>query len=492
MRAETDHAHASRAQALSLEDEWKLLCVRHLPIAPTDSIWRYSRPHAQGDPEQGWKLHVSATVLTANEVLKRVATLLRERGIQFKAPTSLRELQRINCGIFYGYSQIGKFLTVYPRSPVEAVSLAARLHELTRQMTAPAVPFDLRFRPGSCVYYRYGSFKHLELENPDGTRTPAMRDPEGRLVRDARESETAKPDWVIDPFIEEGARCVIEEAVERDGDAAPVESPLQTTFRVFQALAQRGKGGVYKALDLSVRPPRLCILKEGRAAGELAWDKRDGRWRIRHEESVLVALRATGIGVPCVYSSFEVEGNYYLATELVGGQTLQSLLCRRRRRLRLSQALLYGVRLSSLIGRIHAAGWAWRDCKPTNIIVVWGGELRPLDFEGACLIEQPDPTPWGTTAFTPPAQPSGESALRSCVQDDLYALGVVIYLLLTGRLPERTAPVSIEKLRRNVPARVCEIVAALLDHDSRRRPDVMTVTEELTAELAVLGKLSPI
>src|SRR5204863_196337 len=83
----------------------------------------------------------------------------------------------------------------------------------------------------------------------------------------------AKPDWVSDPFLGRGA----------GGAAAHAESPLGTTFRAFQALTQRGKGGVYKALDLSAHPPRLCIMKEGRSVGELTWDNRDGRWRVRHE-----------------------------------------------------------------------------------------------------------------------------------------------------------------------------------------------------------------
>jgi serine/threonine protein kinase len=307
-----------------------------------------------------------------------------------------------------------------------------------------------------------------------------MRDAEGRLIPDVRAAVTAKLDWVIDPFIEAGA----------EREAALVESPLRTTFRAFQALTQRGKGGVYKALDLSVRPPRFCILKEGRACGELTWDKRDGRWRVQHEENVLVALCAAGIAVPRVYSSFEVEDNYYLVTELIDGETLQSLLCRRRRRLDISRALLYGVRLASLIARIHAAGWAWRDCKPTNIVVVSSGELRPLDFEGACPIEQPDPTPWGTMAFTPP-RPFGGHAARSSTHD-LYALGVIIYLLLSGRLPERAAPVALVKLRRNVPARAHKIITELLSADPLRQPNAMTVVEELMAALSDLDELSPV
>lgn len=466
----------ARALADSLCDEWERLCADYLLSAPEGSFWRYSRGREPGDIVQGWKLHVSATVLTASDTLRRVAPLLRARGARFKAPSSLRGLQQLNCGLVYGYTQIGKFITVYPRSDEEAVSLALHLHRLTRGMAAPSVPFDLRFRPGSCVYYRYGSFVNLEIENEDGTRTPAMRDPEGRLVADVRAAAEAKPDWVSDPFIGTRPRR----------EVARAESPLATTFRAFRALTQRGKGGVYKALDLSAHPPRLCILKEGRACGEVAWDGRDGKWRVRNEEAVLSSLRAAGVDAPRVYSSFEAEGNYYLVTEYVEGETLQSLLNRRRRRLSLRAALGCGASLCSLLSRIHGAGWAWRDCKPANVIVTRGGVLRPLDFEGACPVERPDPSPWSTTAFAPPAPPR-QDAVPSGADGDLYALGAVIYLLLAGRLYEPSAPVPVRELRRDVPARVCRVVAELLDADPRKRPGASALERELKAALNTLG-----
>ncbi|HEY0375636.1 MAG TPA: phosphotransferase [Pyrinomonadaceae bacterium] len=465
-----DDGGDARALADSLCGEWERLCAEHLPLALEGLFWRCSRGRAPGDIEQGWKLHVSATVLTASDTLRRVAPLLRARGARFKAPSSLRGLQQLNCGLIYGYSQIGKFITVYPRSEEEAVSLARRLHRLTRGMSAPTVPFDRRLAPGSCVYYRYGSFTGMEMENADGTRTPAMRDPAGRLVADLRVAAEARPDWVSDPFV----------APRAGRKAARAESPLATTFRAFQALTQRGKGGVYKALDLSAYPPRFCILKEGRACGELAWDGRDGRRRVRHEEAVLASLRSAGVPVPSVYSSFEAEGNHYLVTEYVEGQTLHSLLSKRRRRLRLSAALGYGARLSALLSRIHAAGWAWLDCKPGNVIVTSGGVLRPLDFEGACAAGRPDPFPWSTTAFTPPPHPD---VTTSGAHDDLYALGAVIYLLVTGRLPEPRALAPVEKLRRGVPVRVRRVVAELLDADPRNRPGASVVAEELNSAL---------
>jgi hypothetical protein len=452
-------------------NRWRELCSQYLPVAAAgDSMWRYSRAPAQGDLEQGWKLHISATVLSACAVLKNIAPMLRGRGVQFKAPFSLVEIKKINCGLYYGYSQVGKFITVYPQTDEDAMNLARQLYELTRHLSAPAVPFDRKFRPDGCIYYRYGAFRPLEIENPDGTRTPALRNPAGQLVPDLRDSAEAKPDWVTDPFSEN----------QRQGKCAPEESPLKTTYRAFQALSQRGKGGVYKALDLSLNPPRLCILKEGRHGGELSWDGRDGAWRVSHEEQVLTSLRASGVDVPRVYSSFLVEGNYYLVTEFIEGESLQEFLRRRQRRLSLAPALRLGAAFSLLLSRIHAAGWTWRDCKPDNVIVTKKGDLRPLDFEGACLVNAPDATPWGTQGYTPP---EWRSCVESRVYEDLYALGATLYFLLAGRLPEIASPLPIERLRRNVPTQICRLISELLTADPSRQPRMQTVTRRLLTAL---------
>src|SRR5215207_4936124 len=446
-----------RPPAGSAHARWAELCRHFLPGARAGSIWRYSREVLPDDPEQGWKLHIPATVLTAVEVLRRVAPPLRERGVLFKAPASLGELRRLNSGLHYGYSQVGKFLTVYPRTSEEAVQLAGLLHGLTLGMRAPAVPFDRRYSPGGCVYYRYGAFKSLEVEGPDGEAAYAICDPEGNLVPDVRES-AFKPEWVADPFLE-GAGVEV---------PPPPPTPLQTTFKAFRALAQRGRGGVYQALDLGAAPPRLCVLKEGRRDGEVDWDGRDGAWRVSHEGRVLAALGAAGVNVPRLYASFGAEENYYIAVEFIEGESLNGWLARRRRRVPVACALRRGAELARLVASVHAAGWVWRDCKPANVIVTKSGELRPLDFEGACPVARPDPQPWGTPAFMPPECEEVFGG-RSRLPEDLYSLGAVIYFLLAGRPPDASAP-PLSKVRRNVPAAASEVVAELLSPDPSLRP----------------------
>jgi Protein kinase domain len=460
---------ATRAPAaVRLERQWQELCSLYLPVAPAGSLWRYHRAHSRGQPSHGWKLHVSATVLNAGRVLEKVAPLLANRGVQFKAPASLRGVMRLNSGLRDGYTQVGKVITVYPHTPEDMVRLAKSLHRLTVRMAAPSIPFDLRYRRNSNVYYRFGAFRHFEIEQPDGSRTLAIQGPHGKLVPDNREQ--AKPDWVTDPFA--GHRQQSDHQSERQ--------PL-TTYRIFRALAQRGKGGVYQALDLNVNPPRLCLIKEGRQYGELTWDGRDGRWRIRNEERVLEELLARGVNVPRVYSSFEFDGNSYLVTEFVDGESLDNLLRRLRIRMPISRVLKYGIQLATFFSQMHAAGWVWRDSKPMNIIVTPTDDLKPLDFEGASRVGRPDTLLWGTPGFIPPEW--REIERRTGLPDDLFALGSILYLLVTGRVPEMLNAVSPKAFRRNVPERLVELIMSLLRADPERRPQAMEALDRLN-ELA--------
>ncbi len=440
-----------------LETEWQTHCQKYLPINPDRGIWRFHRVQNPDDPEQGWKLHISATIFSANPVFKRVAPLLSRSGVLFKAPRSIEELGKINSGLHYGFSQVGKFITVYPRTPHQALSLANKLHELTRGFACPAVPYDIGFKTGGCVYYRYGVFGDAQIKK--GRRmVSALRMPDGTLVPDRREPGHAVPSWLTDPLTNGRRRTTPKKSTH-----------LMVTTRAYEAISQRGKGGVYRALDLSVAPARLCLLKEGRRHGETDYFGRDGHWRVKHERAVLAALIEEGVSVPRVYRTFEVECHYYLVTEFVEGESLQRISLDRKRPLSLADALRYAKQATRLVERIHASGWVWRDCKPLNLIVSRRSVLRPVDFEGACEISVPDPTPWGTPGFTAPKLVNEPKYLRAA--DDLYALGATIYQLLTGRSPStKRFPRLLDSTDGRIPAAVIKLTNSLLDPEPLRRP----------------------
>jgi hypothetical protein len=411
-------------------------------------------------------LHVSATILNASHILKSVGPALRDSGVQFKAARTLDDVQSLNAGLRLTYTQIGKIITVYPRSDDEAVLLANRLHQLTYRFTAPAVPFDLRLREKSNVYYRYGAFAQMKIER-DGILLPAVVSPSGELVADIREEP--KPDWVCDPF----------RRLRRSGESERNANANITPFLFVRALVQRGKGGVYQAIDIESKPPRLCLVKEGRKHGEINWDGRDGAWRVRHEQRVLSQLRRIGIVVPKVYSRFQMSGNVYLAMEFIEGESLHRLLLRQTKRLSLRSVLSFGIQIATLLAQMHRAGWAWRDCKPNNMIVNRRGRLVPIDFEGAERIDRPDPGLWGTPGFIPRA--AVEKAESHGITDDLYSLGSILFLLITGEMFDEAQPTSITRLRQNIPLELIHLVESLLIADPHQRPRAQDVQMRLTA-----------
>jgi hypothetical protein len=415
--------------------------IKHLPLS--DGNWSYSRPARGDDPAQGWKIHVSATVLSAAEVFARAEPILRRNDVLFKVPCRLELLRSQNSGLA-DFSQIGKFLTVYPRSTDEALELAHKLHRATRGLPGPRIPFDACYRRESLVYYRYGAFR----SSPDGT-PGFIRAPGGRRYRDNRAPGRAVPDWLDDPFQKS---CL---------KGSKWRGLISRELLVFKAKAQRGKGGVYEAVDLSVLPVRRVIIKEGRRHGETNWDGRDGYALVKHEAQVLRKLRKAGLPVPEIFREFTHSGNRYLVLERITGRPLLAARrvqppkasCRRAERI-LEQ-------LGPMLSRMHAAGWIWRDCKPSHIFVR-RGKVQFIDFEGACRIDQTASLPWGSPDYVPPRD-HGEFSRRAGTLEDDYALGVIAFQFLSGKFPPSSSGrrASIYKATRS-PASLRSRIESLL------------------------------
>lgn len=444
----------------SKEREWASVANQYLPISQDDSVWRFSVAHPAKLPKQGWKIHISATILSAAEVLAAVGPMLNSTDMYFKGVCSLAELKKLNCGLHYGFSQVGKLLTIYVNNESELRSIAPKLHRVTEHLCGPSIPYDVPYSGKSVVFYRYGAFQGHEIITNDGDTIP-----------DARQPHSAIPPTIKDPFAE-----------TRSSNTPSNLGPLKSTFKAYEALSQRGKGGVYRALDLGSQPAQFCVIKEGRRHGETDWDGRDGRWRIDHERIVLDELRLRQIPVPRIISQFEESANAYLALEYIEGTNLQRMLLQEDQ-LSLSACLYLAERIASLLASIHEAGWAWRDCKPLNLILCRDGQIRPLDFEGGSRIYSPDLLPWGTTGYVPPEW-AYEASNASHVAQDLYGLGMTIRQILTGDVPSGFESASSLKISRRLPRGLRNLIESLMNRDPTLRPPADVFSRELTGILS--------
>jgi len=185
-------------------------------------------------PDQGWKLHVSATVRSAAGVLTRVLPLLSAEGARFKVASSLDAVAGLNTG-WYGPTQVGKVVTVYPSDDAQAVRLAVALDRATEGLRGPRVPTDRQLRPGSLVHYRYGAFTVR-----GGDAGHDLLDLGGRLAFDRRASFYAPPFPVADPFEAAGAY------VPPNGRRGAIAG----RYLVHELLFRSWRGGVYRAVDV--------------------------------------------------------------------------------------------------------------------------------------------------------------------------------------------------------------------------------------------------
>ena len=197
--------------------------------------WCMVSPVGQPIPEQGWKLHVSATPLSATLVLARSAEVLVRNGCAFKFAASLdavADLGSPECPRGSG----GKFITAYPRDNAHFRAVARELHEATEHLPGPAVLSDRAYRPGSPVYYRYGAFRGVTELGNDGSYRSMLRAPGGGLVADERNAWFEPPVWAGSPL------AVGEEPANTTHDAAR-SVVLGGRFEVRQAIRHSIKGG---------------------------------------------------------------------------------------------------------------------------------------------------------------------------------------------------------------------------------------------------------
>ncbi len=239
-------------------------------------------------------------------------------------------------------------------------------------------------------------------------------------------------------------------------------------YRIVEQLGQGGMGVVYKARDtLLDRFVALKVLPPGKTSDP------DRRQRFLQEAKAASALNHPGI--VAVHDVVTVEDQDVLVMELVEGETLESLLAQRR--LPLSEALGLGIGTADAMARAHEAGIVHRDLKPANVMVTPDG-VKILDFGLAKLTETPFSHPeaptlahdeaslteeravLGTIGWMSPEQASGEPV---DTRSDVFAFGVLMYEMLTGRHPFRRGTIleTIAAIREEEPEPPTAIVPAL-------------------------------
>ena len=209
------------------------------------------------------------------------------------------------------------------------------------------------------------------------------------------------------------------------GPAATVEIP---GFEVSEVLGYGGIGVVYRARQLSLgRDVAIKLMLGGRFASQ--------RMRERFRREAEMAARLHHPNVAQVYDHGYVDGVPYLVEELVAGGTLDAWI--QRRACPVDEAAQMLETLANTVRYAHQNGIIHRDLKPANVLLTDDGQPKIVDFGLAKALDlghdltQAHETP-GTPSYMAPEQASGDGAQVGPAAD-VYALGAILYEMLTGR-----------------------------------------------------------
>ena len=409
---EQDHflevVRAALITATGRSDTWRVD-----PATDAIGTWIYVDKDRSLIPSKGWKLHISATPWSAEDVLDMTLPILFSEDACFKFAASIEVIASINEGDG-GIGQIGKFMTIYPNSDAQAVSLASRIHQATEGLGGPEVPTDKPLVDGSLVHYRFGEFVG-ELQAPPEEGDRFATDgvvPAPTTTEDATE--------VVDPFVEAGI-------------AIPIQKKLiGERYLITSTLYRSPRGSVHLAADL-VDPGTRIVKRAARWARALP-DGTDARDLLRREARLLETL-AGDRHFPTPSSLVE-QGDLYLVMEYVEGPTLARLLRERgnqNQALDVGQTVRLGLGVAEALEVMHAKGLVYRDLNPENVIVVANGEPRLLDLELASEVGASSALfAAGSPGYASPQQSEGTPA---AVTDDVYALGALLAFAATGHEP---------------------------------------------------------
>ena len=250
-------------------------------------------------------------------------------------------------------------------------------------------------------------------------------------------------------------------------------------YRLVSRLGKGSFGEVWKAVDLlRDRPVALKFLHSEAAAADpmiLTKFRQEARIAVRLEHAAITSVSDFG----------EHRGRWFLAMELLEGNSLLDEMARRPDGLSLTRTLSLGRQILEGIVAAHAHGVIHRDLKPANLMLIEADRIKICDFGIAQIVDSPAGDTFGgrsvgTPLYMAPEQWRGLAVDR---RTDLYAFGAILYVLLTGRPPFlggtvyelmeqhlKVTPVDPRRIRQDIPAPLAQLVMALLAKDPADRP----------------------
>ena len=265
-------------------------------------------------------------------------------------------------------------------------------------------------------------------------------------------------------------------------------------YRIIEELGKGGMGKVYKAHDTDIKEKvALKLLRPEISA--------DTKTVERFQNEIKFARKIVHKNVGRMYDLGKEKGSYYITMEYVEGQDLKRLI-RQSRQLTVGTSLLIAKQICEGLIEAHQIGVVHRDLKPSNIMVDEDGNVRIMDFGIARSLKEKGITGAGVMIGTPeymsPEQVDGKDTDQ---RSDIYSLGVILYEMVTGRLPfegdsalsvaikhKTEKPKDPKELNTQISEDLNSMILKCLEKDKDRR---YQSAEEICSDLANLEKGVP-
>ena len=388
--------------------------------------WIMCSPPAGLTRSQGWKVHVSACLHNAEEILELVGKYCLDREIPFKHLRGKPSVLMRNAK-YASRGASGKFITIYPADDAGLERVLADLDPLLGGRDGPRILTDLRYGDGP-LYVRYGGFSERYVEDDGGELVTAVENESGQLVPDRRKPVFSVPDWVelpgfLAPHLAEARKATM----------------ADLPYRIEQALHFSNGGGVYQAVD--TRTNEKVVLKEARPFAGLSSDGEDAVARLRHERDILQQLAGIS-SVPAVRDYFQRGGHHFLVQEFIEGKPLNSTYSKRYPLIQLEPdpaeiasytawALRTSAAVTDAVRELHDRGVVFNDLHMFNIMVRPDDSIVLLDFEAAARVEDGKRPVIGNPGFAAPRDRTGFDIDRY----SLACLRLAMFLPLTTLIP---------------------------------------------------------
>jgi len=284
------------------------------------------------------------------------------------------------------------------------------------------------------------------------------------------------------------------ETLETPPEELAAGSTFAGRYHIVEELGKGGMGRVYRAIDRKLNEEVALKLIRPEIA-------RDERTLERFQNELKIARKISHRHVGRMYELMEEKGVHFITMEYVAGQDLRGLI-RQTGQLTARKAIAIATQVLGGLAEAHRLGVVHRDLKPSNIIVDREGSARIIDFGIARAAATKGMTGAGAVIGTPeymaPEQVEGKPADQRA---DLYALGVILFEMVTGRPPfEGETPLAIAVMHKTdpppdpralapqIPVELGRVILRALEKDRDKR---YQTSKEFLAALAAIDEALP-